>query len=110
MGMLKVGDKLEVMVDYPNYTTALKGSILTVIEPDGFDTTYPGAFLTNNLFIGSTWIFDTFHIGKELKLLTINPILVNTAMPFKVRDTTEWSDRSHWEIIKENIKILREQN
>ena len=48
MGMLKVGDKLEVMIDRPNHTTALKGSILTVIKPDGYDITYPSAFLTNN--------------------------------------------------------------
>lgn len=105
MGMLKVGDKLEVMIDNFLGTNEKKGTILTVIKPDGYDPTIPDRFQTNNL-----WQLKTCHIGTGLKLLTTSTTSINPAtsnlVRFKVGDTTEWPNGSHWEIIRENAMLF----
>lgn len=54
MARLKVGDKLEVMVDYPESTSETRGTILIVMAPDGFNPSCITEFQTNSTTSTST--------------------------------------------------------
>ena len=59
MSVLKVGDKLEVMVANVYCITEPIGTILTVTDPDGYDPFSSDRFLTNAPSLGghNNWFF-----------------------------------------------------
>lgn len=72
MGMLKVGDKIEILVDGAHSTTEKKGAILTVTHPDGYNPMNSKAFLTTSTDPNNgRWHFltDSLLTGKTIRLV-----------------------------------------
>src|ERR1700676_1638662 len=94
MGVLKVGDKLEVMVDKVGSTTELKGNILTVTKADGFDSFNPTHFMADYSNGTCGWFFTLDHItNNELKLLP-----TAQSNHFKIGDIIEFRHGVQWKI------------
>jgi hypothetical protein len=102
--MVRVGDKVEVMVDNLGGTQEKKGAILTVTKAPGYDCRYPDYFATDTT--NSTvkdWYFVISDLSNgNLKLLTSSVPINNSAtysVQFKVGDLTEWFDGSQYLIV-----------
>ena len=101
--MVKVGDKIEVMVDNLAGAQEKKGAILTVTRAPGYDSTDPLRFTTSTNSTVKGWYFDISDLSNgNLKLLTSSvPANVTNPIQFKVWDLTEWSNGSQYLIIGE---------
>lgn len=107
MSVLKVGDKLKVMVDHPKGANERVGNILTVTKPDGHDLLKPDVFCTDSTDPAYTigWTFRLSHITDgSLMNMSSTPVNNSTTNPvqFKIGDITEWFDGSQYEIVGED--------